>query len=69
MGVLSKGFDALLTLYRVIIHLVLIVIGGSVGLLMMFIILLSFGSKTADYFLDAYLDVILTIGGDSEEEL
>lgn len=64
----KTGLDALVTLYRVIIHLVLIVLGGSVGLLMTLIILLSFGSNTAENFLDAYLDLILTIGASDYEE-
>lgn len=68
MNIFSKGLKALITLYQVIIHLVLIVVGSSVGMLMSLIILLTFGNKVADDFLDDYLDLILTIGVDSKDE-
>lgn len=68
MGILRTGLDAVVTLYRVIIHLVLIVFGGACGMISALIIVISFGGKAADDFIDRYMDVLLTIGATEKED-
>lgn len=68
MGILKTGLDAIVTLYRVIVHLVLIVLGGTYGMIASMVILVSFGNKAANDFIDRYMDVLLTIGGTYTEK-
>lgn len=68
MGILRTGLDAVITLYQVIVHLVLIVLGGAYGIVASMIILIAFGNKAANDFIDRYMDVLLTIGGSYTEK-
>lgn len=64
---IRKTLTAIIAMYQVIIHLVLIVLGGTFGMIASLIILISFGSTAANDFIDRYMDLLLTINATKKE--